>query len=1395
MRCLTIRQIAAVTVTVLGIAACTDNSTPDSTSPNNDERLSVVLSVVTDTIPESLSKAITARVTDQAGVLKLVPVTWKSSDASVASVSAGTVTGVSAGTAMIIASVGSGADSATIIVTPKEYTLDVQPSAAAVAVGDTINFRATLRSNTGDHITLNNLTWTSSDTLAARFVSGSSLVGKSEGEVLIAAETVNGRGEGSVKVFRTPVSSVTISPSTANVTKGQQLQLTVTLRDQQGRLTVDNVTFGSSDYGKATVNQDGIVKGLATGTVVITATSGRKTGSATINVLGTPASSVSLVVPSDTVPVGVELQATATPLDASGNPLTDRTIAYQSANPAVVTINSSGVVKGITEGSTTISAIVDAKIATKRISVGGRQAASLVISPQSPSVSLGKQSQLTAKVLDQMGLEMSGQAVSWSSANSAVAQVSSSGLVTAISAGSTSISATSSGLSASVTLAVVSAPVASVQVSPANVSLTVGGSVTLNATAFDADGNLLTGRSASWSSQNPTVASVNSTGGVSAVGAGSTSVTATIEGKSSSVTVNVGSAPAAPVSSVTVTVDNPALSVGQQTQAVAILKDAQGNVLTRAVTWSSLDEAVAKVNSSGLITAYAGGTVAIIAQSEGVSGSASLTVNTPSPAAVAQVLLEVPTRDLVTGQSIQSVVTLKDAQGNILLGRTITYSTENSSIVTVSATGVIKGISAGSARVSASSGGVSGNETFQVTAGTQPLASITINPASATLSIGQTSQATAVGKDAQGSTIGGTSFTWTTSNPAAATVSSSGVVSAVGVGAATIRAAASGVTGSMAVTVVAPTVAAVTVTLNPSIQVGGTAQASAVARDAAGNALSGKTFVWTSGTSSIAAVSSSGLVTGLTAGSSQIRATTDGVIGSSTVTVSSAVTSVAPPELPRVTPPSQDPYPGRPCSVTVAAGGNVGAALSAARGGTVVCLTAGTTYGQVRLPARAAGDTGWIVVRTATTLPPEGTRVRPSTATGFATISVANADPPITTAPGTFGWFIAGLRITTTGSLTYRLVELGLSGAEQDQLSEVPRRIVLSRVLIDGANAQIQRCISLNSGETAIVDSWLMNCHIKGFEGQGIGSWNGPGPYLIRNNYIEAAGINILFGGATPSLPNMRTMDVTIQRNHVFKPLAWKGVWTVKNLLETKNAGRILVEENIFENSWLDAQTGLGILFKSSNDQGTCNWCQTTDVTYRRNMLRNVETGMSVTAGENYCRNAGAVVGPDKWCQVRGEIPPPTSRVLILENVFDDLGNTTWGAKGIYLAPVHSPLGVQGLIVERNVTAQGVGKLIAHGIAVDSPGAPNGVFRNNVFTNGAYPIVSDGIGFGLTALNAGAPGYQWSNNWFVKLPNHTGGSFTMPTGTTIVTSEAAAVLAAEIRATVTAATTGVAVPP
>src|SRR6185503_14365097 len=179
--------------------------------------------------------------------------------------------------------------------------------------------------------------------------------------------------------------------------------------------------------------------------------------------------------------------------------------------------------------------------------------------------------------------------------------------------------------------------------------------------------------------------------------------------------------------------------------------------------------------------------------------------------------------------------------------------------------------------------------------------------------------------------------------------------------------------------------------------------------------------------------------------------------------------------------------------------------------------------------------------------------------------------PALETIPGTFGYVLRGIEIAPSASvtMTYNLVSLGATGSYQDTMSEVPQQLILSQMYIHGtANGEMQRCVALNSGATAIVDSWLSDCHGKGYDSQAIGGWNGPGPHLVRNNYLEGAGENVMWGGATPSIPNMVAADITFQRNHVYTPIAWKGKWTKKNLFELKNAVRVLIEENVFDGSW-----------------------------------------------------------------------------------------------------------------------------------------------------------------------------------------------------------------------------------
>ncbi len=1393
---MTPRQVLAAAVTLVLFTACSSGETTpsESTAPRTEPtRLTVSLSAQVDTVPELTSKPLVARVTDQTGLLKADPVSWTTTNASVVSVTDGLVSGVAPGTAMVIASAGNAADSATIVVTQNDLSVEVEPSAAAVAMGDTLEFTATVRTRSGDVVSVNTYQWTSSDTATAEFLSSGTLHTKREGDLSVMAEALHRRGYSSVKVFRAPVASVSLSPSTANVYKGATLDLDATLRDQYGRVVTGTITWGSSDFSKATVSQSGLVTGMEVGSVVITATSGTKTGSATINVLSAPASAIQLSFPADTVMAGLEMQASATPVDASGQPVTGRTIAWQSANPGVATVTTAGVIKGIASGSSNVSAIVDGVIATRKVSVRSRAATSLMISPSSPTVTVGQQSQLDARVLDQNGIEITGQSFTWTTSNPAVALVSGTGMLSTQSAGSATITATSGALSASVTASVVNAPVVSVQVSPASITLTEGQTGSVSATAMDYFQNVLPGRVVSWSSQNTAVATVNASGVVTAKGAGTTNVIANIEGKTAAVSVDVNAPAPSAVASVAVNLANSALSAGQQTQATAVLRDAAGQVLTgRPITWFSLDTAVAQVSASGQVTARQGGTVAIMARSENVSGSASLTVTVSAPAAVATVMIEVPTQDIVVGQSVQSVVTLLDTQGNVLTGRTVSYSTENAAIITVSASGVVKGIGAGTTRMRATSGGITKTETFRVTAvATAPtMASITVSPSSKSLVVDETTQAQAVAQDTQGNVMGGTTFTWTTSNAAVATVSPSGLVTAVSAGSATIRAAASGFTGSLAVTVTAPaptpgapapaTLATVTVSLSQSsILIGGSAQATAVAKDAQGNVITGRTVTW-SGGGLLAQVSSSGVVTALLAGIVPVTATIDGKTGSASLTITALLLPPPPPppttanvELPRTY--LNFNYPAKTGqSIIVPAGGNLQTALNNAQRGDEIVLAAGATYsGNFTLPAKSGSSaSGWITIRSdkLSQLPSIGTRVTSANATLMPKIVSPNTSPAIKTAAGTSGWWLAGLEVTVSSSVTtqqWGLIFLGESGSSQSTLASVPSDLVLDRMYIHGqTNTNLTRCISLNSARSQVSDSYVVECHGKGFDSQAIWGGNGPGPYKIVNNTLQGAGENIMFGGSDPTIPGLVPSDIEILRNYVYTPISWKGTWSKKNLLEFKNASRVLIEGNVFDGSWTDAQTGWAIILKSANQGGACRWCRTTDVTFRRNLIRNAGAGINVAPrGDNSATDTTA------------------RRILVSETVLENIGVApyTGDVRGFQLLSETA-----NVTIERTVLA---GNLQAAVMMDGSPGTASPSFRDNVWARGQYGVIASGAGPGTQSLNVGAPGWSWANMALVGA-SQSG----YPSGTSFVSSEGATSLASQIRALVAQAVAGVITP-
>ncbi len=227
-------------------------------------------------------------------------------------------------------------------------------------------------------------------------------------------------------------------------------------------------------------------------------------------------------------------------------------------------------------------------------------------------------------------------------------------------------------------------------------------------------------------------------------------------------------------------------------------------------------------------------------------------------------------------------------------------------------------------------------------------------------------------------------------------------------------------------------------------------------------------------------------------------------------------------------------------TITVNAGGDLQSALYQAAPGDVILLKAGATFtGNFVLPNKSGA--GWITVRTSTpdTNLPQGVRVTPASASLMPKIISPNSVPAMQTASGAHHFRFVGIEFgVAPGTYIYDIVALD---GNQTSLSQSPHNLIFDRCYIHGNTGDpARRGVLVNSASTAIIDSYISNIHENGFDSQAICGWNGPGPFKIVNNYLEAAGENVMFGGADPSIVNLIPSDIEFRLNHIYKPVSWK---------------------------------------------------------------------------------------------------------------------------------------------------------------------------------------------------------------------------------------------------------------
>ncbi len=489
--------------------------------------------------------------------------------------------------------------------------------------------------------------------------------------------------------------------------------------------------------------------------------------------------------------------------------------------------------------------------------------------------------------------------VTWTSSDTSIATISSGGLVTAKAHGSTTITATSGAVSGTAALTV-TATLASIAVTPANPSIAPGTTQTFQATGTYNDNSTqdIT-TTATWSSSSTGVATISNAAGTqglaTAVAHGSSNITATLGSISSSpVTLTVTNGV---LQSIAVTPAGSTLTLGTVKQFTATGTYLDGGTTTtqdisNVVTWGSSSANVASITISGAVTGTKTGTTTITATLGSISGSTQLTVNLANLSSIA---IQPGDSTIAPATTIQftAIGTFSDGSTRNITNQ-VTWSSSNPAAATIQ-NSTATGVAQGQSTISATLNSVSDSVTLTVSGAT--IKTISVTPSGQSIAAGTQLDFIATGVFTDGSTQNITnSVTWTSSNTAFATVSntagSNGIVAAVSTGSVTIKATFGGTSGSAPLTVNSATLTSISLVPTTFLL----APASTKQYDATGTYSDGSTFLlnieatWKSSSTTVATVTSYGLVTGQSAGSADITAK----MGSVTSNAASLIVSSSP---------------------------------------------------------------------------------------------------------------------------------------------------------------------------------------------------------------------------------------------------------------------------------------------------------------------------------------------------------------------------------------------------------------------------------------------------------------------------------------------------------------------
>jgi uncharacterized protein YjdB len=698
------------------------------------------------------------------------------------------------------------------------------------------------------------------------------------------------------------VAAVTVSPDSATVVLGDTEAFAANPEDATGKtLTGITVIWASADTTIATVSRNGVVTAHRVGTVRIGASADGINGYAVLTVAPLPVASVTIGPNPASVPLNATATLTATLTDTHGDTLSNQTVTWTSSDTTTVTVTAlstqTQVVAGHKPGSATITATSsNGKSSTDVVTVSN-PVNFILVTPNPLAVRAPYTVQSAGLAEDANGTVLTGTAFAWSTkSHGAIARVdSSTGIVTGVAPGFDSVYATAGGRRGGTPTTVLADSVRTITVTPSAATITVAQTETLTVSIADSLGTPPPGVAVTWSSVPG--GRVSQTGIVTPHAADTTNgiaVTATAQGKSAQSAITVTHVP---VGHVSVTPSPASVAVDSTITLTAALTDAAGGALAnRPLNWQSSNPGVATVTGTaetGTVTGVAAGATVITATSpDGPAGTANVSVSDP----LVFIVVTLSPDSLRTTYLGRATAQAQDVNHQPLGPVTVTWSTGNGGIASINGAGFVTGVAAGQTNVIATAQGTSTSGHASITILTDSVSNVTIS-GNTSIPYNATEQLTATLTDSTAKVLSGPAVTW--SSVPTGRVDGSGVVTPHAsdtTNGIQVTARSEGKSATVTVPVTHIPVSSITVALSPSstARTGYTVQATATALDASNNPIPGVTFTWSTGNSGIASVgASSGVVTGVSAGQTNVIATARGTSTSGHTAVTVLADSVS----------------------------------------------------------------------------------------------------------------------------------------------------------------------------------------------------------------------------------------------------------------------------------------------------------------------------------------------------------------------------------------------------------------------------------------------------------------------------------------------------------------------